>query len=400
MDDVYDAIVVGAAISGSMTAISLARAGWRVALIEKRQPNTSKACGCCLSPRVAPILESAGLMNDVQRLSTGRVRRVRIHIAGRPPIETPLVTHTKRTQPTAGWLVPRAKFDDALRQRAHQAGVRLINARAKVMLNNTGLQTVQTHSPPNNNHPGAMKTIRSPLVIGADGLGSTVARAAGLSRHPSRSLLPVKSHQKYGFSFDIPPADPAAISPQTIEMFVSPAGYLGVVQETNAMLHVGALVQRRAPSPRDPFGFVAQLLQHHPTLRQALGESPLRDRAIDFHAAGPMPWRPRRVANNRVALVGDAAGYVEPFTGEGMAWAIESANLLAHVCAAIAPGAWNAATAKHYENLWRRRIARRQRICKALSFAIARPAAVTALAKIATIASPLPKALSQRVAQA
>ena len=120
------------------------------------------------------------------------------------------------------------------------------------------------------------------------------------------------------------------------------------------------------------------------------------------------PWQGTptltRSPNMRSAVrffsIGDAAGFAEPFTGEGMAWALESADLLAQVCAAITPGAWNAATATHYEKLWRRRIARRQRICKALSFAIARPAAVTALARIATIARPLPQALSQRVAQA
>ncbi len=400
MDDVFDAIVIGAAISGSMTAISLTRAGWRVALIEKRAPNNSKACGCCLSPRVAPILESAGLMKDVQRLSAGRVRRVRIHVSGRPPIETPLITPSTRTQPIAGWLVPRAQFDDALRQRAQHAGVRLVSARAKLVLKNSGMQTVQLRRSSENNHAGATKIIRSPLVIGADGLGSAVARAAGLNRQPSRSLFPVKPRQKYGFSFDIAPADPAALLPQTIEMFVSSAGYLGVVQQANTMLHVGALVQRRAHSLRDPFSFVAQLAQQHPALRQALGESPFRERAIDFHAAGPMPWRPRHVATNRVALVGDAAGYVEPFTGEGMAWALESADLLAQVCAAATPGAWNAATAARYENLWRRRIAGRQRICKSLSFAIARPAALSVLVRIANIASPLPNALSRRVAQA
>ena len=71
-----------------------------------------------------------------------------------------------------------------------------------------------------------------------------------------------------------------------------------------------------------------------------------------------------------VALVGDAAGYVEPFSGEGMSWALESASVLAEVLADERPGAWTPDT---YRRAWRDRIGRRQRWCRGLALALGRP---------------------------
>ena len=96
-------------------------------------------------------------------------------------------------------------------------------------------------------------------------------------------------------------------------------------------------------------------------------------------AAGPIPCCPHRVASARVALVGDAAGYLEPFSGEGMSWAVESAAILAGVAADGARGRWDATYGRRYERAWRGRIRRRQRLCRLLAMTLDRPRLTGAL---------------------
>jgi flavin-dependent dehydrogenase len=90
-----------------------------------------------------------------------------------------------------------------------------------------------------------------------------------------------------------------------------------------------------------------------------------------------MPWRPRKVVQSigeaHAALVGDAAGYVEPFTGEGIGWALTSAELLARCAASCEPGQWNESASRDYSRLWNAHVGRRQRLCRALAWTLERP---------------------------
>jgi flavin-dependent dehydrogenase len=99
--------------------------------------------------------------------------------------------------------------------------------------------------------------------------------------------------------------------------------------------------------------------------------------------AGDVVWqgtpgltsRAKRVAGERLFVIGDAAGYVEPFTGEGIAWAIDGA-LAAAPLAAQASQAWRPSLAATWEQTYRRCVRRRQLACHALSAVLRRPWAV------------------------
>ena len=75
----FDAIVVGGGPAGALCGLRLARAGWRVALIEKGARNRAKACGHCLNPRARRYLDQAGVWDPVETLAVGRTKRVRVH---------------------------------------------------------------------------------------------------------------------------------------------------------------------------------------------------------------------------------------------------------------------------------------------------------------------------------
>lgn len=362
----FDAVIIGGGPAGAIAALRLARMGWRTALIERGPRHRHKTCGHCLNPRALGLLKRHGLLQDVLRLSVGPTRSLLVHWPEGHRLASSLTQPTESSS-GGGILIERHRFDQLLIDRAAAAGAHIIQpAAARVCATDgdaPGIQEIHVIA------DGQSVRLQTHLAIGADGVGSAVARATGLSDD-------VEVGRKYGFSFDLPPRSPGVITAGAIEMFVAPGGYLGAVQQANGGLHLAAMVSSNAlhiPGARDPMAFVRFVAAHHDSLRRLGADSLERDEVENFTAVGPMPWRPRAVANARAALVGDAARYVEPFTGEGMSWAIESADILGDALAGLAPGAWNGRTARHYAGAWKSRIGRRQRVCRFMAFTLARP---------------------------
>jgi len=322
-------VIVGGGPAGATTAVLLARQGAAVTLLERRSDRDGKCCGGCLAPRALPILERMGLDRVVRGVAAGSTRRWRLHDArGRVLLDESLGDG-------AGVTVDRATLDAALRDAALAAGARLEREWSL----------------------GQAIGTRPDLVIGADGVGSGVARAFGLAQRRARAP------RRFGVSWwtEMPKSRSGVVRDATIEIHMAKEGYIGLVGAGSRML-VAALIDRdRIDGTARPEQIVARWQGENAVL-DAL--PPLAADGASTLATGPLPWRPRATARGAsaeapgVALVGDAAGYEEPFTGEGMAWAFESAELLAaHIGEAHA---WDDRAAARYAAAHRASFSRRR----------------------------------------
>ncbi len=375
----FDAIIIGGGPGGALAALLLSRQGWRTALVERRQRNQPKTCGHCLHPRSEPILQSVGVLDDVRRIARGESRVAHLYLPHRQPTQWSMSPGEHR--PTM--IVPRHSFDQLLIDRARDAGTCIRQpASAKIL-----------HLAPDDNHVRVLNDeLRSPLIIGADGLRSTVARHAGLqSTHPPG--------RKYGFSFSMQCRNAAGLQANTTHMFITPRGYLGLVHHDCTTLHAAVLVSHAGDTPRQsPFDFIRWAATLHPSLRELSFDVLEASDVQHAVAAGPIPCHTRAVADARVALIGDAAGYVEPFTGEGMTWAMKAADVLASVTAQGAPGQWDSQSAELYSSRWQQGVARQQRLCKAMAWALHRPRVFGAMIAIASLQPRLTQRILHRMA--
>lgn len=299
--DTLDVLVVGGGPAGLATAIAARQRGLAVRVLDRAHPPIDKACGEGLMPDAAAVLAGLGVRLGPDRSFPFRGIR---YLDGEVVAEGVF--------PGPGGLgVRRLDLHEALVRRAAEAGVELAWGTAV-----TGL------------HPerGEVATADGPLaarfVAGADGLRSRLRRWAGLDGEPAAvRRFGVRRH------FAIAPwSDFVEVSwGPACEAYVTPVGprQVGV-----AMLWSGG-----------PSSF-EELLARFPALAARLAGAPEASRG---RGAGPLEQRVRGVVRGRLALVGDASGYLDAITGEGLAVALHQGAALAEAMAAGDLGRYAAA---------------------------------------------------------
>ena len=319
-DIVADVAVVGAGPAGSVTALLLARAGFDVAVLDRRRMPRRKPCGDCLSAEAARALDRLGVLDAVHALRPARLRGWRIAAPGGHAFESAFADVCGGDRRVATALaLPRALLDAALLDAAAAAGARVL---APVHVERRDAGPV-LHG---RTGDGACVRVRSRLVVGADGLRSVIARSLGAPARPARRRKLSLTAHATGIG-----------APRDIgEMHVIDGGCLGVAPVSadralhNVTLVVDADRAGRAAA-RGADAIFRDALARFPALRGRLD-------AIEVHgpllASGPFDFPVAHVVADGCALVGDAAGYFDPFTGQGIYQAIASAEVLADEAAA------------------------------------------------------------------
>jgi flavin-dependent dehydrogenase len=309
----YDTIIVGAGPAGSATGILLAESGTSILVLDRATFPRSKLCGEYLSPETARILDRLGVLSAVD--SAGAVPLWGMTITG------PDGARIIGTYPTSGpWrgyrdhalAIPRTTFDGILadRLRATHADFRERWRVTDLIMEDDRVAGVEALDP-----AGRPERFRARLVIGADGRHSVVARRLGLvSPHPLQRM----ALMTYMFG----PTDHARRG----EIYVSPPDYSILNPMAPGCLNVSVVVPLRDAVPArgrlDAF-FDARLRQL-PFLEQRLAAF-RRDAPVT--ALGPLAVRVAPPRCGGVLLIGDSAGFYDPFTGEGIYTALRSAEL-------------------------------------------------------------------------
>lgn len=297
----YDAVVVGGSLAGAATAIHLAEAGRRVVLLEHSHVYKRKACGEGLFPQGVRELGRLGLLPAVLEQPV-RLAGVRFHAGDAVAAAT--------MEGGGGLGVRREWLDPLLLGRAESAGVEVrrgVTARA-LLRDGPRLRGVATDA----------GDVLARVVVGADGLNSRIRRLAALDGKRRGTRYGISAHVRLNRPLE--PFVDVHFEPG-YELYITPVG------ESDA--NVALLV--RKPAMHQFAGRLqthyGMILRAHPALGDAfeLLDEPLA--AGPFVASCTRPWRANLV------LVGDAAGFFDGITGEGMSVALVSARLCAEAVA-------------------------------------------------------------------
>jgi flavin-dependent dehydrogenase len=309
-----DVVIVGGGPAGAALAIGLARRGRDVLVLERSPAWRWRACGVFTSPVTVRALARVGLTDTELATVARQLPAMRV--------ETPAGSQFRLTYGDDGSLdaaavgLDRSALDPLLLERARTAGAEV---REGVSVRDVvgGRLTLRGSG----GDPEA--EVEASVIVGADGIRSVVARSGGVARHAWLG-------DRVGLTFHV--ADPRPDEPRDARMIVFPGGYVGLAPVPGGRVNVGIVLGS---------SWTARLRSDgaEPTVDAVLAAiPPASDDPVDWRSAArcdpiegasPIGHRVARRHGPGWLLIGDAAGFLDPFTGEGLHRALVSARLAA-----------------------------------------------------------------------
>lgn len=366
----WDLLVIGAGPAGALAARQLALGGASVLLVDKSALPRSKVCGSCLNGAALATLRDVGLEYVASRLGATPLTAWRLHTS---------VARAECRLPS-GVSLSRAAFDAALVEEAVSAGAHFLpetKATVEQDISSDGRRVLLTQGAEN-------VTVGSRVVLVADGLsGSSLAHLPEFAPMVSES-----SRVGAGVILDATAASDYAAG--CIFMASGAGGYVGLVRLEDGHLDVACALDREAMREAGGPGILAEKILAEVKL-------PVPEGLLTAAWRGTPPLtRRRKVAGQRIIVLGDAAGYLEPFTGEGMAWALASAVAVTPL-ALEASANWRPEFAIQWAKRQRQIVGRKQRVCRLAGAILRRPLLAGLVSRMLAVAPWLAKPLLSEI---
>jgi flavin-dependent dehydrogenase len=367
-----EVLIVGGGPAGASSAFQLARRGVRVRVLERARFPRAKPCAECLSPQASRILHDMGVLQELETQGAqlrGMVVRAPNGTAARGDYAA---AHGFRAFRDRGLALRRELLDEVLLRRAREVGAHVDERLRVTDVIRDARGTVRGVAVLD--AAGAKFEVRARIVVGADGLRSIVARRLGLARTavwPRRISLvahyrDVRDVTDYG------------------EMHVEPDGFVGIADVGDGVTTVAAVfpTRRAREISGDRAGFLASWLASKPHLAGRFAQASMHGQVW---AIGPFASHARRASSQGAVLVGDAADFFDPFTGEGIYSALRGGELVADtvVAALGASSASDAARAfARYEQARRQEFGGKWWVERLIGAGVASPPIVNRVARV------------------
>lgn len=359
-----DVLIIGAGPAGSIAALLLARAGLRVRLLDRARFPRHKLCGDTLNPGALAMVRQFGVAHRIE--------------AAALPIRGMVVTGDDGTEiigeydaATRGVALPRRDLDALLLETAIDAGVEVdehVTVLAPHVSETAG--RVRVDGVEIAGTRGRLR-LEAPMTIAADGRHSRLAFALGLARHPARPR-----RWAIGAYFENVAGCRAAFG----EMHIRQDQYIGICPVPGGLTNACVVVSDpRAGAIADPPALLSSALSHDRLLGDRFASARMIGRPT---VIGPLAVDTTRAGVDGLLLAGDAAGFIDPMTGDGLRFAIKGAELAADVArrsienpSVDAAGELTRRRAQAFAGKWRLNRALRRLVASPRAIALASSAA-------------------------
>ncbi|MBV9927775.1 MAG: NAD(P)/FAD-dependent oxidoreductase [Acidobacteria bacterium] len=386
----FDAIIVGGGPAGASAAVHLAASGARVLLAERERFPRDKLCGEFISPECLTHFERLGVSEAMSRGGGARVSETVFYAPSGRGVSVPSAWFGGQGGDALG--LSRAEMDARLLARAREIGATVIEkaALASLVVEGARVRGVRLHV-----EGGDVQEFRARVTLDATGRHRAVVRRAERDlgreengRHERRAaLVAFKAH-----------LEGARGAEGVCEIYFYPGGYGGLSPVEKGLSNLCFITRagdvRAAAS--DPERVLREVLLKNRRAAESLKDATARTRWLGVSLEGfgrhePAPFE-------GLLAVGDAAAFIDPFTGSGMLMALEGGELAARALSDwLARGGRNFdEMARHYRRAYAERFGARLRLCGLLRRAALAPAA---LAEVSVVALNASASLRRRLAR-